>query len=565
MKNLVTNILWIFKRCRSCIKYIILITIIGSLASLLTVGKALATKYLINSAVSGNSSSSYKWMLILGLFLMLSIILSSLLSITSTYASEKTKNILQEKLYIHIINSTWKEHCKYHSVELLTRITNDVNTITTMLINTIPKIISLFVMLITSFFALLSISPTISIIAIALLPFLILLSKLYGRKLKYFYKAIQQKETDYNRFMQESFNNILIVKTFCLELSKIRSLQNVQNSKLNLSIKKSYFSSASNAFLSLSSYIGYFIVLGWGALNLSSNVGSAFGNLTAMLQLFSSVQAPIYELSSSFPQLVSALAASERLAEIESMNLERPLDALTDNNSISDYSDDEIATTLSTDISFRDVSFSYDEDSKILSDVSLKINPGEIIGLIGPSGEGKTTLIRLILSLIFPTSGEIKINNENLKIVHRNLISYVPQGNTLFSGTILENLKLGDDSAQIAEIDEALKMSCAYDFVNTLPNNINTIIGERGLGISEGQAQRLAIARAFLRKRPILILDEATSSLDPETELKVLNSIKNLPYNPICIIITHRPSALSICDKVYKLKDKHLIEQHLTI
>jgi len=250
------------------------------------------------------------------------------------------------------------------------------------------------------------------------------------------------------------------------------------------------------------------------------------------------------------------------LIELENMALETPNDETIKNGiSLTPYTENyytEITSNLNNKIYFKNVDFSYISNSTILKDISLSINHGETIAFIGPSGEGKTTLIRLLLCLIYPSKGNIYINEEILNTNHRNLISYVPQGNTLFSGSILENLKFGNPEATNNQILESLNMSSSLDFVNSLPNKLNTLIGERGIGLSEGQAQRLAIARAFLRKRPILILDEATSSLDSNTELTILNQVKNLIPKPICIIITHRPSALSICDKIYKLENATL-------
>ncbi|MEG1312085.1 MAG: ABC transporter ATP-binding protein, partial [Romboutsia sp.] len=222
-------------------------------------------------------------------------------------------------------------------------------------------------------------------------------------------------------------------------------------------------------------------------------------------------------------------------------------------------------------IEFKDISFRYKDSTPVINNANLKINPGETIAFVGPSGEGKTTLIRLLLSLIHSDSGNITINNSDdsindysmeLNRNHRALISYVPQGNTLFSGTIEDNLRYGKFDATIDDLKIATELACAFDFINKLDDGFNTLIGEKGMGISEGQAQRLSIARALLRKKPILILDEATSSLDGETEINVLKSIKELDHKPTCIIITHRPSALSICDRVFKLEGGQLTQTY---
>lgn len=551
IKKIFQRILWIYTKCRSSFLWLFLIILISSLISIISVGRSLVSKSLIDAATQSLSNEIIKWIIILGLLLITDIILNSINTVMSTYISEIIKNKMQSNLYTHIINSLWLEQNKYHSVELLTRITNDVNTITNLIINTVPGIISLIVMLISSFFALLSISPTMSLISISIFPLLILSSELYGKKLNYFYTELQKKETFYNRFLQESFNNILIIKSFCLENNKCMNLKKIQNGRLNLSIRKSYFSSISNGFLALSSFLGYFIVFVWGAISLSISGISAFGNLTAVIQLFSTIHSPIYGLSSSFPQLVSALSASNRLIDIENMTLEKF--SLSKTLAITNISNNTKTFSIINNIRFENINFSYNPNITILKNISFSINSGETIGFLGPSGEGKTTLIRLLLSLIHPDSGYIYINEEKLTTDHRRLISYVPQGNTLFSGSILENLQFGNPYATENQIIEALRMSSALNFVNLLPNKLNTFIGEKGLGLSEGQAQRLTIARAFLRKLPILILDEATSSLDLESELNILNEIKNLMPKPICIIITHRKSALKICDKVYRL------------
>lgn len=548
LKNIKQVILWILKNTKSSTIYVIGIILIGSILSILSVSQAMISKSLIDSATLGDSSLIKKWIAVLAVLLLTQVVLRSVQTIATTYCSETIKNKIQKSLYSHIIKSSWLDTSKYHSVDFLTRSTNDVSTITNMISTTIPQIVSLVVMLVTAFFALLTISPMMSLLAISIFPFLIILSRLYGRKLKKYYVTLQQKESFYSRFMQESFSNLLIVKTFCLEENKFDTIRNLQKDKLSLSMKRSAFSCVSNGLLSFCSMFGYFIVFAWGALNLSSGA-NMFGSLTAMLQLFSSIQSPLYGLSVCFPQLISAFGAAERLIEIEKMSLEEPKNPLD----IKSYDNN-------TNLRLSNVSFSYIKGKEIINDVSLNIESGETIALIGPSGEGKTTLIRILLSLIHPDSGEVLVNDENLNNSHRDLISYVPQGNTLFSGSILENLRFGNPDATIEEIIDKLKMASAFDFVDSFDNKINTVIGEKGIGISEGQAQRLTIARALLRKTPILILDEATSSLDPKTEIKVLNEIKNLDYKPTCIIITHRPTALSICDKVYKLENKTLSE-----
>ena len=244
-----------------------------------------------------------------------------------------------------------------------------------------------------------------------------------------------------------------------------------------------------------------------GASNLSKGV-TTFGTMTAMLQLFSSIQAPIYALASYIPQIIRSFASIDRLLELENI----PSEQITSGD----------INTLSSDIKIDNVTFTYNNSSTVLKNLSLNISNGETVALVGPSGQGKTTIIRLLLLLlIHPAKCNIYIYNKNnwetINKKHQELISYIPQGNTLISGTIRENLLYGNNNADDQELENACKMACAWGFIDKLDNKLDTFIGEKGLGLSEGQAQRLSIARAFLRKKSILILDEATSALDSET------------------------------------------------
>ena len=273
-----------------------------------------------------------------------------------------------------------------------------------------------------------------------------------------------------------------------------------------------------------------------------------FGSMTALLQLYYQVSGPINSLAYLAKQLINGIGAAERLMEIEKLPTE--------------INSNDINVVSHPLIEFENVSYSYEADKSVLKDVSIQLKPQQIIGIVGPSGEGKTTFIRLILSLLKPDKGHITINQEPIQTKHRQLISYVPQGNTLFSGTIRDNLKYGNPKASDDKLIEACKQAYAWNFIEKLPQKLDTKIGEKGLGLSEGQAQRIALARAFLRQTPILILDESTSSLDNETETNILKSIKNLPHKPLCLIITHRPSALDICDQILEIKKQVLKVNH---
>ena len=550
LKELFIKIKWILSHAKPVIPFLIFTTVISSASSLISVYNTLISKSLIDSAIGGNTSEVIKYLIIMISITLGMMLLSPITSLLSTHASTKLNQSIQKKIFEHIEYSNWLEQSKFHSVSLLTRITSDVATISSTLLSTIPSIISILVTLLASFSTLIYLAPSIAIIAVFIGPFLVLVSRYFSKKLKDLYKQAQEEDVKYRAFIQESVQNIMIVKTFCMEKINMNRLVQIQDNKYKIAMKNTKLSSMTGLAMSLCSNLAYFTIFCWGALNISTGV-TTYGTFTAMLQLYSKVQYPFSSLAAMFPGLISTIAAAERLMELEAIPLEKS-------------SETEIIDFTNPEIAFKNVSFEYKKGNKIINDVNLTIPYGETIAFVGPSGEGKTTLIRLILSLINPSSGKVYLKENNKEDTfnrdYRNLISYVPQGNTLFSGTIEDNLRYGNFEATEEEIYEALKNACALDFVNELEDGIKTVIGEKATGISEGQAQRIAIARSFLRKKPILILDEATSALDPETEVKVLKAVKALSHKPTCIIITHRPSALNICHRIIRLEKGHLKE-----
>ena len=568
-KDLWIKIKWMGSYAKPAVPFLIFSIIVNIIFAVIGIYNVTVSKSLIDSAISCDSEATIRWLIIMLSITLISMLSTPVTSFMSTHSSTKLTQNIQRKIYQHIQCSDWLEQSKFHSVSLLTRVTSDVSNISSAILGTIPSLVSLTVTLVGSFYTLISWAPSIAFAAVFIGPFLILVGKYFSRKLKDLYKEAQEEDVKYRSFMQESIQNIMIVKTFCMEKINMHRLVEIQNNKYKIAMRNTKLSVMTSMSMSFCSSIAYFTIFTWGVLNIAKGV-STYGTFTGMLQLYSKVQAPFSSLASMIPGLISTIAAAERLMEIEAI----PVEKMADEKELDDIGSLEVALdSISSKVSstfnkpnivFDNVSFAYKANNNILNNINLTIDAGETIAFVGPSGEGKTTMIRLILSLINPTEGNILLSEGNLvKEINRNyreLISYVPQGNTLFSGSIRDNLKYGNPYASDDEIKAALKNACALDFVNELEDGLDTMIGEKGLGISEGQAQRIAIARSFLRERPILILDEATSALDPETEVAVLKAVRSLPTKPTCIIITHRPSALNICNRIMKLEKGHLIE-----
>ena len=568
-KDLWIKIKWMGSYAKPAVPFLIFSIIVNIIFAVIGIYNVTVSKSLIDSAISGDSEATIRWLIIMLSITLISMLSSPVTSFMSTHSSTKLTQNIQRKIYQHIQCSDWLEQSKFHSVSLLTRVTSDVSNISSAILGTIPSLVSLTVTLVGSFYTLISWAPSIAFAAVFIGPFLILVGKYFSRKLKDLYKEAQEEDVKYRSFMQESIQNIMIVKTFCMEKINMHRLVEIQNNKYKIAMRNTKLSVMTSMSMSFCSSIAYFTIFTWGVLNIAKGV-STYGTFTGMLQLYSKVQAPFSSLASMIPGLISTIAAAERLMEIEAI----PVEKMADEKELDDIGSLEVALdSISSKVSstfnkpnivFDNVSFAYKANNNILNNINLTIDAGETIAFVGPSGEGKTTMIRLILSLINPTEGNILLSEGNLvKEINRNyreLISYVPQGNTLFSGSIRDNLKYGNPYASDDEIKAALKNACALDFVNELEDGLDTMIGEKGVGISEGQAQRIAIARSFLRERPILILDEATSALDPETEVNVLKAVRALPTKPTCIIITHRPSALNICNRIMKLEKGHIRE-----
>ncbi|MEN6325886.1 MAG: ABC transporter ATP-binding protein [Syntrophomonas sp.] len=542
---------WIMKNTHDYWPCLALIVVLGGGGSLSGVAIAIVSKNMVDNAISGNIKMASIYAALFAGTIIVNLGLNVVNSLLSVRILESLSNSIRQRIYKQLTAVEWLPLSAYHSGDLLTRLTSDVGNVGNIMVNSIPAIVSLGLQLTAAFLTLLFYEPNLAILAFLLGPAAVSCSRIWGRKLKQLHIKVQESESRYRSYIQEALQNLLIIKCFQLETVSPNILQDLHEQRMSWVLKRNRTTLGANTTLGFSFSAGYFLAFVWGAYKLSQKAIS-FGTLTAFLQLVAQVQGPFIGLSRTFPQLIAAMASVERLMELEALQKEKKLT--------------RVPARQDVGMCFHATSFSYHDKQHLLDKISVEIHPGEIVALIGSSGEGKTTMVRLLLAMLNPDEGQVFFTDKSghayqVSAATRDWISFVPQGNTLFSGTIADNLRSGKPDATEEEMIQATRAACAWNFIKKLPRGLDTVIGEGGLGISEGQAQRVAIARAFLRGAPILIMDEATSALDTETENRVLNAVKNSGYCCTCLIITHRPSVLKICSRILKIQNGVLVEQ----
>ena len=454
----------------------------------------------------------------------------------------KAQNRMQQQLLDRMLRSEWKGRDSYHSGDVLNRLEFDVTNVVTFLTETIPNSLSTLTLFIGAFTYLALMDWRLAIVIIAMVPFFILLSRVYVRQMRRLVKDVRTSDSKVQSVLQESIQHRVLIKTLESDDFIVNRLETTQNKLRKKVVKKAKFSIFSSTVLQFGFVLGYLIAFAWAAFRLSAGT-LTFGGMTAFLQLVNKIQSPARQLTQLVPAFVSVFTAAERLMELEEVPLEKQGDA--------------IELEAPCGIKLNNISYQYfDADTPVIKDLSFDFHPGSCTAVLGETGSGKTTLIRILLALLKPTSGSVEIygREERMELnpLMRTNFVYVPQGNTLMSGTIRENLKMGKENATEEEMNKALKKSCAA-FVLNLPNGLDTVCSEQGGGLSEGQAQRIAIARSLLRDKSIMIFDEATSALDPETEKQLLKNIL-AHHDKTVIFITHRPAVVEYCNQVLTIE-----------
>lgn len=536
---------WIISNSLFILPLLILLIATNVAVSVCTVVFALLSKNAVNFAVSGNMDALLKEGIVLGIVILVEIVLRVINSRMTVSFGGRMEMRLREKIFATVLGKSWSEVSSFHSGEIVNRIKSDTSIITSGVMHILPNgamFISRIIMALVVLFTIdLQFALTVCIVS----PLLLIFGRLYSKKMKFFHKEVQQSEGRAISYMLESIQNLTVVKAFRSEKSSAKALKSIQKETLALRLKRNAWSIAANVSMMVLFTGGYAFTILWGAFRIAQGYLS-FGDFTAMIQLVNQVQSPAKSMGSLLVTYQNMLASAERILEFEAFS-----DDFKAQSAPGDLFDDF------SRIAFDSVSFSYGGD-KVLDCASMCIHKGEFVALCGISGSGKSTIIRLLLSLVKPDEGEIYIEGDAKRSITpslRSLFGYVPQGNLLISGTIADNIAFYS-SASREDIENAARIA-QMDFAFALPLGLDTPLGEKGSGLSEGQIQRIAIARALVRKTPVLLLDEATSALDPDTEIKLLDALKNEKDKTV-IIITHRKKVLDYCDKILTLTDGKL-------
>ncbi len=504
-------------------------------------------KWAVDIASHTTEGDVKKVLLLLPCIIVGELASSAVSSWISQVHNVRLDNRLKQRVVRHLIDSEWRGIEKYHTGDVVNRIEGDVSSVVSFATDTLPGIFVLMFQLVGSFLLLLWLDATLAWIILCISPLFLLLARIYMRRMHRIIREVRDSDSAIQCQIQENLQYRSVIKTLEQTAATMTRMDRVMDILTGQVRQRARLSILTRLCMNGGFAMGYFLTFGWGVIQIWEGV-IGYGTMVAFLQLSARVQRPIADLSKEIPVFVRCFTSAERLMELMALpqepNEPQPLFAVPD-----------------VGIRLSDVSFRYEADGQpqrmVLEHFSFDFMPGSSVAILGETGVGKTTLIRLLLALVRPDYGSVELYSgtvaQPLTAFSRRYFSYVPQGNTLLSGTIRTNLQMGNNEASDEEMYEALHRAAA-DFVRTLPKGLDTPCGERGGGLSEGQAQRITIARALLRKAPILLLDEATSALDPDTEQKVLDNLLSATDRRLLVLITHRPTAAQRCSQILHLR-----------
>lgn len=552
LKSMASEWKWLFRyilHYRLEISFYVIAGIIGTVMGL---ASSVASKHLIDAVVAHSKDTlAFSAGLVIGLAVLQTVI-SAVTSRIASVVGTRIRNEIRSDIYEHMVKSRWRDINKFHSGELLNRLEGDVSAVSSSIIGFIPSLFTRMIQFVGCLGIVLYYDPTMAIFALLSAPFFFFSSKFTTKMMRKYNKESREINGKILSFGEESMQNLQTIKAFDLVRTYTDNFKSLLENYRKIKIEHDRFSIIMTLVMSLIGLVVSYSCYGWGVFRLWQGVIS-YGTMTLFLQISGKLTASFSSLVSLVPGAVSIATAAGRIIEITNLPMEEDEDGEQAEALM------EAAYENGVTVFADDVSYSYEDSSEsVLNNIGFRVEPGETVALVGQSGEGKTTILRLILGLMTPVSGNmgIEINGEKISISDstRRFCSYVPQDNAVFSGTVADNLRVVRPDATDDELKEALTVADMWSYINEQPLGLQTVIGERGVNFSEGQIQRISIARAVLRKSPVLLMDEATSALDAETEGRVLRNLMKSDKKRTCIITTHRPSMLQYCDRVYRLE-----------
>ena len=541
---------WIFSYSKKYKGAIFFYTFLGIFSTSLGLVSSVASKYIIDIITGYKVEKLWLLILITVGSAAFSLAFNSVISRISTKLSIYINNDIQADIFDKIMDADWLAINGYSNGDVLNRFNADVNTVAGNAISWLPSIVIAIYNFIATFVVIMHYDVIMALLAFGTAPFTLLMSRFMIKKQREYNKKVREMSSKLMTFEVEAFYNMDTIKSFGIAPFYGRKMRGWQEKFKKISLEYNMFSILTNIVMSVIGLVVQYSAFGYCLYRLWTH-DITYGTMTLFLQQRSNLASAFSNIISIVPAFLNSSVSAHRIRELVQLPKEVHI---PDSSEMDRFAKDGFRVEM------KNVNFSYVEEKQVITNSDFKAMPGEIIALVGPSGEGKTTMIRLILGLIRPEEGNVVLRAFDGTAVEmnadtRHLFAYVPQGNTILSGTVAENMRMVKEHASDEEIIEALKAACAWDFIEKLPDGINSNIGEKGRGFSEGQAQRIAIARAILRDAPILLLDEATSALDVTTERQVLRNIIKQHPNKTCIVTTHRPSVLNMCQRVYRVME----------